>query len=94
MSMNAAQKSNMQRIGYSTIAGKHALTEQQARVFDTLDPRPDIPWPQFDVGNLTHGAFRQAAAIECRRDLTGIGLKPRRGLCPHLAIWAAKSPRI
>ena len=94
MGMNAAQESNMQRTGYRTIVGKHALTDQQARVFDTLDPRPDLPWPQFDVGNLTHGAFRQAAAIECRRDLTGIGLKPRRGLCPHLAIWAAKSPRI
>ena len=93
MSMNATQESNMQRTGYRTIVGKHALTDQQARVFDTLDPRPDIPWPQFNVGNLTHGAFRQVAAIERRRDLAGIGLKSHRGLCPYLFIWT-KSPRI
>src|SRR5262252_3820664 len=68
MSMNATQESNMQRTGYRTIVGKHALTDQQARVFDTLDPRPDIPWPQFNMGNLTHGAFRQVATIECRCD--------------------------
>jgi len=58
MSMNAAQESNMQRTGYSTIVGKHALTDQQARVFDTLDPRSNISWPQFNVGDLSHGTFR------------------------------------
>ena len=58
MSVNAAQESNMQCTGYRAIVGKHALTDQQAQVLDTLDPRPDIPWPQFDVGNLSHGTFR------------------------------------
>ena len=55
MSMNATQESNMQRTGYRTIVGKHGLTDQQARVFDTLDPRPDIPRSQFNVGTLSHG---------------------------------------
>jgi len=58
MSMNAALESNVQSAGDSTIVGEHALSRQQAPVFDTLDPRPDIPWPQSNLGNLRHGTFR------------------------------------
>jgi hypothetical protein len=58
MSMNAALESSVQSAGDSTIVGEHALSRQQALVFDTLDPRPDIPRPQFNVGNLSHGTSR------------------------------------
>jgi hypothetical protein len=58
MSMNATPESNVQSAGDSTIVGEHALSRQQAGVFDTLDPHPDIPWSQFNVGNLSHGTFR------------------------------------
>jgi hypothetical protein len=68
MSMDATLESNVQSAGGSTIVGEHALSRQQAAVFDTLDSRPDIPWPQFNVGNLSHGTFRQVAADICRRE--------------------------
>jgi hypothetical protein len=58
MSMNATLESNVQSAGDTTIVSEHALSRQQAPVFDTLDPRPYIPWPQFNVGNLSHGTFR------------------------------------
>ena len=55
MSMNGALESNVHGTGDSTIVGEHALSRQQAPVFDTLDSRPDIPRPQSNVGNLSHG---------------------------------------
>ena len=58
MSMNAALESNVQRTGDRTIVSEHALSRQQAPVFDTLDPCPYIPRPQSNVGNLSHGTFR------------------------------------
>jgi hypothetical protein len=58
MSMNATLESNVQGTGDSKIVGEHALSRQQAPVFDTLDPRPYIPRPQSNVGNLSHGTFR------------------------------------
>jgi len=58
MSMNGALESNVHGTGDSTIVGEHALSRQQAPVFDTLDSRPDIPRPQSNVGNLSHGTFR------------------------------------
>jgi hypothetical protein len=58
MSMNAALESNVQSVCDSTVVGEHALSRQQAPVFDTLDPCPYIPRPQSNVGNLSHGTFR------------------------------------
>jgi hypothetical protein len=58
MSMNATLESNVQSAGDSTIVGEHALSRQQAPVFDTLDSRPDIPRPQSNLGSLSHGTFR------------------------------------
>jgi hypothetical protein len=58
MSMDATLERNVQSTSDSTIVGEHALSGQQAPVFDTPDPCPDFPWPQFNVGNLSHGTFR------------------------------------
>jgi hypothetical protein len=77
MSMYATLKSNVQSAGDSTIVGEHALSSQQAPVFDTLDPRPDIPWPQSNAGNLSHGTIRSVAAA------TAEGISPAPGTSPR-----------
>jgi hypothetical protein len=64
MSMNATQKSNMQSACDSTIVGEHPLPRQQAPVFDPLDPCPDIPRPQSNVGSLRHGTIQSIAAAD------------------------------
>jgi len=55
MGMDATLESNMQSAVDSTIVGEHAVSGQQAPVFDALDSRADTPWSQFNVGNLSHG---------------------------------------
>jgi hypothetical protein len=77
MSMNAALESNVQSACDSTIVGEHALSRQQAPVFDTLDPRPYIPWPQSNLGSLSHGTIRSVAAATALRDLAASGTSPR-----------------
>jgi hypothetical protein len=77
MSMNAALESNVQSACDSTIVGEHTLSRQQAPVFDTLDPRPDIPWPQSNGGSLSHATIRSVAAASALRDLAASGTSPR-----------------
>ena len=85
MSMYATLKSNVQSACDSTIVGEHALSGQQAPVFDTPDPRPDIPWPQSNRGSLSHPTIRSVAAAIALRDLASVGYEPAVDeLLPHL----------
>jgi len=68
MSMKATLESNVQSAGDSPIVGEHALSRQQAPVFDTLDSRPDIPRPQSNLGSLSHGTISR----HCPRDLAAV----------------------
>ena len=77
MSMNATPESNVQSADDSTIVGEHALSNQQAAVFDTLDPRPDIPWSQSNRGSLSHPTVRSVAAAIALRDLASAGVRAR-----------------
>ena len=85
MSMYATLKSNVQSACDSTIVGEHALSGQQAPVFDTPDPCPDIPWPQSNRGSLSHPTIRSVAAAIALRDLASVGYEPAVDeLLPHL----------
>ena len=85
MSMNATLESNVQIAGDRAIVGEHALSRQQAAVFDTLDPRPDIPWSQSNRGSLSHPTIRSGAAAIGLHDLTSVRYEPAvNGLLPHL----------
>ena len=76
MRMNATQKGNVQSTRDSTVIGEHPLARQQASVFDTLEPRPDIPWPQCNVGAVSHGTFRPLNTGEYGSDLGATLLLP------------------
>ena len=85
MSMYATLKSNVQSACDSTIVGEHALSRQQAAVFDTPDPRPDIPWSQSNRGSLSHPTVRSVAAAIALRDLASVRYEPAVDeLLPHL----------
>jgi hypothetical protein len=85
MGMNATLESNVQSACNSTIVSEHALSHQQAPVFDALDPRPDIPGPQSNLSGLSHGTIRSVAAPRCRSDLASAGYQPAlSALLPHL----------
>jgi len=85
MSMNATLESNVQSAGDRAIVGEHALSRQQAAVFDTLDPRPDIPWSQSNRGSLSHPTVRSVAAAIALRDLASVRYEPAVDeLLPHL----------
>jgi hypothetical protein len=61
------------------------LSRQQAAVFDTLDPRPDIPWSQSNRGSLSHPTVRSVAAAIALRDLASVRYEPAVDeLLPHL----------
>jgi hypothetical protein len=78
MSMYATLESNVQSACDSTIVGEHALSGQQAPVFDTLDPRPDVPWPQSNGGSRCHPTIRSVAAAIAH------AISPASGTSPQL----------
>jgi hypothetical protein len=62
---------DMQALGYVdgvTIHYAARFTPDPAQlfssVFDTLDPRPDVPWPQCNIRSVSHG--KDTTAAECR----------------------------